>query len=75
MSGSDDVWRRRFALFSLLRLSGLLLFLLGMGIAFSGLVREGGHLELGLVVIGTGLVSALLGPVLLRQHWAQKDGA
>lgn len=70
---NDEVWARRFGIFALLRISGLILFFLGMGIAFSDLVRPGGHLALGLVVIGLGLVDALLGPVLLRQRWERQD--
>lgn len=70
---SDDIWRERFKVFALLRLSGLFLFLLGMAITFSDLVRPGGFLELGMVVIGVGLVDALLGPVLFRQHWERSD--
>jgi len=70
---NDDLWRERFKVFALLRLSGLFLFLLGMAITFSDLIRPGGFLELGMVVIGVGLVDALLGPVLLRQHWERVD--
>ncbi|GAA4010795.1 hypothetical protein GCM10022280_05130 [Sphingomonas swuensis] len=73
MNPDDAVWKRRFALFALARISGLALFFLGMTIAFSALVRPGGHLPLGLVVIGLGLCDALLGPVLLRQHWERTD--
>ena len=69
----EAVWKRRFAIFALLRVSGLLLFLLGMAITFSPLVREGGFLGLGMVVIGLGLTEALLGPVLLRQHWEKSN--
>ena len=70
----EQVWKRRFGIFALLRVSGLLIFLTGMTITFSDLVRPGGHLELGMIVIGLGLVEALLGPVLLRQHWQRTDG-
>jgi hypothetical protein len=73
MSPDEQLWRKRFGIFALLRISGLLLFLLGMGIVFSDLVRPGGALGLGMVVIGCGLVEALLGPVLLRQHWDKAD--
>lgn len=69
MSPDDAVWRKRFAIFAALRLSGLLLFLAGMGITFSDWIRPGGFLELGLVVIGVGLTEALLGPVLLKRMW------
>jgi hypothetical protein len=73
MSPDDQLWRKRFGIFALLRISGLLLFLLGMAITFSDIVQPGGALGLGMVVIGCGLVEALLGPVLLRQHWEKVD--
>ena len=73
MSDNDALWAKRFGIFAFLRVSGLLLFFLGMAIAFSGFVRPGGHLALGMVVIGLGLCEALLGPVLLRQHWERTD--
>lgn len=73
MTENDELWRKRFGIFALLRISGLLLFFLGMAIVFSDLVRPGGALGLGMVVIGCGLVEALLGPVLLRQHWEKAD--
>lgn len=73
MTPNDELWRKRFGIFALLRLSGLILFLLGMAITFSDLVQAGGALGLGMVVIGCGLVEALLGPVLLRQHWEKTD--
>ncbi|WP_300972878.1 hypothetical protein [Sphingomonas sp. LHG3406-1] len=72
-SEQDALWKKRFGIFALLRISGLLMFLLGMGIIFGDLVRPGGFLELGMVVVGIGLVDALLGPVLLRQHWEKAD--
>lgn len=73
MTEPDALWRKRFAIFAFLRVSGLLLFLLGMAITFSDLLRPGGWLRLGIVVIGIGLVEALLGPVLLKQAWDKKD--
>lgn len=69
----DALWAKRFRIFALLRISGLSLFLLGMAITFSDLVQPGGDLALGMVVIGCGLVEALLGPVLLRQSWEKAD--
>ena len=73
MSPDEQLWRKRFGIFALLRISGLLLFLFGMAIIFSDLVQPGGALGLGMVVVGCGLVEALLGPVLLRQHWEKTD--
>ena len=49
------------------------LFLLGMAITFGDIVQPGGALGPRMVVIGCGLVEALLGPVLLRQRWEKAD--
>lgn len=69
----DALWAKRFRIFALLRVSGLLLFLLGMAIVFSDVLKPGGDLLIGMVVIGCGLSEALLGPVLLRQSWDKAD--
>jgi len=58
MTLEDQLWRKRFAIFALLRISGLLLFLLGMAILFSDLVQPGGALGLGMVVVGSGPVAS-----------------
>jgi hypothetical protein len=73
MTPDEQLWRKRFGIFALLRISGVLVFLLGMAITFGNIVQPGGALEIGLVVIACGLVEALLGPVLLRQHWEKAD--
>jgi hypothetical protein len=73
MNMDDELWRKRFGIFAFLRISGLILFLLGMAITFGDFVQPGGALGLGLTVIGCGLVEALLGPVLLRQRWEKSD--
>jgi hypothetical protein len=73
MNADDAVWKRRFAIFALLRVSGLAIFFLGMAIIFSDLLRPGGFLELGLVIVGLGLAEALLGPVLLKRRWDREQ--
>ncbi|GAA3996355.1 hypothetical protein [Sphingomonas humi] len=73
MTPDEELWRKRFGIFALMRLSGLIMFLVGMAIIFSDLLRPGGALGLGMVVVGCGLVEALLGPVLLRQRWEKTD--
>lgn len=72
MSEGEDVWRKRFAIFAALRISGLLIFFLGVAIIFSDWLRPGGFLELGLVIVALGLVEALLGPVLLKRMWEKE---
>ena len=38
----EDLWRRRFHLFMLVRLVGLATFFLGVAIIYTDLLREGG---------------------------------
>lgn len=73
MTPDEETWRKRFAIFAALRVSGLAIFFLGMAIIFSDWLRPGGFLELGLIIVGLGLTEALLGPVLLKRAW-DKDG-
>lgn len=67
--GDDDLWKRRFYLFTASRLFGLALVLLGMVIASSGLLQPGGWPEVGLAVALAGLVESILVPKLLKKQW------
>ena len=69
----EDVWKKRFAVFALLRLSGLAVFFLGVAIAFSDLVREGGWPLPGALLAIAGLVICVFLPKRLRQGWARED--
>ena len=67
-------WKRRFALFSLARLSGMIIFIAGLVIATSDLVQTGGSLVLGVALMLFGLADAFVAPKLMRQHWRRIDG-
>ena len=67
------LWRRRFLIFMLVRLFGLLIFLAGIAIAYSGLVREGGWPALGAVIAIIGAIDSVFAPRLLKRHWDQED--
>ena len=69
----DALWRRRFQIFMLVRLFGLLTFLAGIAIAYSDLVREGGWPALGAVIAIMGAIDAVFAPRLLKKHWDQED--
>ena len=69
----DDVWRRRFQLFAAIRLIGLLIFLLGIAIAFSDLVRPGGWKLVGGVLAIIGAIDAVLAPRILKKGWERLD--
>jgi len=65
----DEIWRKRFQLFAAIRLFGLLTFLLGLGIAFSDLVRPGGWKLLGGILVVIGVVDAVFAPRILKRGW------
>ena len=56
----DAEWKRRFLVFSALRIAGLLLFLLGIAIAFSDLLKPGGWPLLGGILAILGAIEAVL---------------
>ncbi len=69
----EAIWRRRFLIFMLVRLLGLLTFLAGVAIAYSDLVREGGWPALGAIIAIMGAIDAVFAPQLLKKHWDQED--
>ena len=69
----DAVWKRRFHIFMAARLFGLAVFLLGVAIAFSDLVREGGWPLVGGIVAIMGALDAVFSPKLLKKAWEQQD--
>lgn len=73
MDGQDEVWRGRLAIYSLVRLGGLLIFFLGLAIIYTNIVRPGGWPQLGAIVAILGVVDGLLAPRLLRRSWERKD--
>lgn len=64
--------KRRFLLFALTRLGGVALMLLGIAVAFSDLVREGGFRQLGGLLIAIGTIEMVVLPLLLKRAWQSK---
>ena len=62
-------WKKRFLLFSMLRIAGLGLFLLGIGIAFSDLLKPGGWPLLGGILAVVGALEAVLIGRILKKGW------
>ncbi len=69
----DQVWKRRFQLFTAIRLFGLLTFLLGIAIAFTDLVRPGGWALVGGILAIIGVIDAVLAPRILKKGWERLD--
>ena len=64
--------KRRFLLFGLARLSGVAIMILGVAIAFSDLVRDGGFRQLGGLLIAIGTVEMVVLPLVLKRAWQSK---
>ncbi|WP_118855968.1 hypothetical protein [Sphingomonas mesophila] len=73
MSDDEALWRRRFHMFALVRLAGVAMFLLGMAIAYSDLLRPGGWPLVGGILALCGVVDAIFAPKLLRRAWENED--
>jgi hypothetical protein len=69
----EQTWRRRFFIYSAVRIGGLAIFFLGLAIAYSNLVREGGWPQVGAVVAIMGVIDALFAPRLLKREWERQD--
>lgn len=69
----EAVWKRRFHIFALVRLAGLATFFLGIAIAYTGLVRQGGWPTVGLIVAIMGLIDAVFAARILKKQWERED--
>ena len=67
-----DPYKSRFLLFSAARLGGLAIMGLGLAVAFSDLVRDGGFRQLGGLLIAIGTIEMVVVPLLLKRMWNRK---
>jgi hypothetical protein len=68
----EALWKRRFLVFTVVRLAGLAIFFLGIAIAFSDLLREGGWPTLGAPIAIAGVLDAVFSPKILRKIWERE---
>jgi hypothetical protein len=69
----EAVWRRRFLVFSAIRLSGLAVFFVGFASIFTDLLRPGGWPVAGGLLAVLGLAISLMTPKLLKTQWERED--
>lgn len=69
----EALWKRRFLIFALIRLAGLATVFLGVAIAYTGLLREGGWPPVGVIIAIMGLIDAVFAPRILRKQWDRED--
>ena len=69
----EALWKRRFQTFVAVRLFGLVTVGVGLAIAYTDLVREGGWPILGAVIAVMGAIDAVLAPRMLKKLWERED--
>ena len=69
----NELWKKRFRTFMLVRLAGLATFLAGIAIAFTGLVQPGGHKLIGGLLAVMGALDAVIAPRILKRGWERQD--
>ena len=68
----EQTWKRRFHIFALVRLAGVAVFLLGVAIAYSDLLRPGGWPLVGGILAICGVIDAVFAPRLLMKAWREQ---
>ena len=68
----EALWKRRFLIFTLVRLAGLAIFFLGIAITFGDVVREGGLPIVGAPIAIAGLIDAVFSPRILKKLWERE---
>ena len=63
----DDVWKTRFHQLMLVRLAASAIFILGVLIMFTDLLRDGGWPQVGAVLAIIGALGSLLAPRFLKK--------
>ena len=74
MTEDEAKWKRRFEAFSTVRLSALVLVVLGLLVAFRNPVGDEFPAVGGLIGLG-GLALLFFGQRALRRHWEREDAA
>ena len=68
---TDDEAKRQFIIFAIFRFGGVLLFLLGVAIAFTDLLKPGGWRLLGGILVIVGTIEAVISPRLVKRTMAR----
>ena len=68
----EALWKRRFLIFTLVRLAGLAIFFVGVAITFSDWLREGGWPAVGVPIAIIGLIDSVFSPRILKKIWERQ---
>ena len=65
--------RNRLLAYTAVRAGGLAVFLLGVAIIYTDLLRPGGWPQIGAIVAIMGVIDAFFAPRLLKKAWDEQD--
>ncbi len=66
-------WRSRLLAYTAVRFAGLAVFLFGVAVIYTDLLREGGWPQVGAIIAIMGVIDALFAPRLLKKLWDEQD--
>jgi hypothetical protein len=69
----DQRARNRLLIYTLLRGGGIVIFLFGVAIIYTNVVRPGGWPQLGAIVAILGVIDAMVMPLLIKRSWDKRD--
>ncbi len=69
----EDLVRKRFFAFMLVRLAGLVVFFVGIAIAYTNVLRDGGWPQVGAIVAILGAIDSVVAPLVLKRSWDKAD--
>lgn len=69
----EEVWKKRFLMFTVARVFGLALVGLGIAVAITDILRPGGWPLVGWIIAVMGVIDALFSPRLLKKMWEEAD--
>jgi len=65
--------RNRLLAYTAVRFGGVAIFLLGIAIIYTNLLRQGGWPRLGAIVAIMGVIDAFFAPRILKRAWDRQD--
>lgn len=69
----EDTARRRLLLYTLMRLGGVAIFLFGVAVIYTNILRAGGWPQVGAIIAIIGVLDAFVVPRLVKRSWDRQD--
>jgi len=71
----ENVAKRRLLIYSLVRFAGFAVFLFGVAVIYTDLLRPGGWPQVGAIIAIMGIIDGFFAPRLLKKAWDEQDRA